>query len=107
MLSNVQRPDKAPGAADPNVLYWLDSADKLKAHVGHQVQVVGMLDDDVDQTKVKTKDGKVEVTSERTKKVEVKEGSAAGAAVRADDTKRTSYKVKVQSVTMVSGSCAK
>jgi hypothetical protein len=55
---------------------------------------------------VKAKDGKVELKTENTKKVEVKEGTPAAAALEADNTKRTSYKVKVASVKMVSGSCS-
>ena len=106
MLSNVQRPDKAPGTADPNVVYWLSSPDKLKAHVGHQIQVTGKLDDDVKSTKVKEKDGKVELKN-GSKKVEVAEGTTAGNAAGPAGVKRTTYKVEVQSVKMLSATCAK
>jgi hypothetical protein len=108
MLSNVVRTDKAvgtsgPGAAPP--LYWFDSPAKLKPHVGHQVQITGWLDDDVDKTKVKAKDGKVELKAEGGKKVEVPAGTNAAAAAGTPDTKRLNYKVKVQSVKMLSESC--
>ena len=113
MLSNVVRVDEAAkpvgtsGSTGAEAFYWLDSPGKLKGHVGHQIQVIGMLDDDVDKTNVKAKDGKVEVTTEHTKKVVVPEGTAAAAAAGPANTQRLSYKVKVQSVRMLSESCAK
>jgi len=102
MLSNV-RADSAVGAtgsSTPDAIYWLTPHDKLKGHVGHQVRVVGVLDDNVKDTKVKTKDGKVELKQEG-KKVEVPEGSKAGVAAGADDKART------RSVKMLSRSCPK
>ncbi len=113
MLSNVVRVDKpvpvgTSGRAGPAAFYWLDSPGKLKGHVGHQVQIVGMLDDDVDKTEVTLKEGRVEVKTEGAKKIEVPEGTAAAAAAAgAGTSKRLSYKVKVRSVTMLEGSCAK
>lgn len=104
MLSNVMRSDK-PGSNDTTAFYWLDSPDKLKAHVGHKVEVKGRLDDDVDKTKVKEKAGKVEVKTEHTKKVEVPAGTPAAAAAGTAGTKRINYKVKVQSVSHVSPTC--
>ena len=110
VLSNVQRADKpvgTSGSVEPNTIYWFDPPSKLKPHVGHQVQISGILDDDVDKTKVKEKDGKVELKKENgAHKVEVPAGTTAGAAVEAGSTKRTSYTVKVQSVKKLSGSCA-
>jgi hypothetical protein len=105
MLSNVVRSDK-PGSNDSSAFYWLDSPSKLKAHVGHKVEIVGRLDDDVDKTKVKEKDGKVEVKAEGGRKVEVPAGTTAAAAAGAAGTKRINYKVKVQSVNHVSPTCA-
>jgi hypothetical protein len=110
MLSNVTRADKpigtsGPGEAPP--FYWLDSPSKLKAHVGHQVDVIGWLDDDVDKSKVKEKDGKVEIKSEGGQKVEVPSGTTAAAAAGTPGTKRLNYKVKVKDVKMTSASCAK
>ena len=110
VLSNVLRADQpvgTSGSAEPNTVYWFDPPSKLKSHVGQQVKVTGILDDDVDKTKVKEKDGKVELKAENGSKVEVPAGTAAGAAMEAGSTKRLSYKVKVQSVKMVSASCAK
>ena len=104
MLSNVVRSDK-PASNDTTAFYWLDSPDKLKAHVGHKVEIKGRLDDDVDKTKTTAKDGKVEVKSEN-KKVEVPAGTTAAAAAGAAGTKRINYKVKVQSVNHVSPTCA-
>jgi hypothetical protein len=108
VLSNVasDKPVGTTGSAEPDVFYWLDSRDKLKPHVGHPVQVIGMLDDDVDKTTVKSKDGKVELKSERTRKVEVPEGTRVAAAMGRPGTTRTGYKVKVQSVNRLSGSCS-
>jgi hypothetical protein len=103
MLSNVVRSDKP--ANDTTAFYWLDSPDKLKAHVGHKVEIKGRLDDDVDKTKTTAKDGKVEVKSEN-KKVEVPAGTNAAAAAGTAGTKRINYKVKVQAVNHVSPTCA-
>lgn len=109
MLTNVHRSDM-PTAGTPDVgIYWLDSPDKLKPHVGHQVEVVGRLDSDTDKTTVTVKEDKVEVSSERgTRKVSVPEGTPAAAAVKAVGAsgKQVSYKVKVDSVKMISASCS-
>ncbi len=110
MLSNVVRTDKAVGttaSGDAPPLYWFDSPSKLKPHVGHQVQITGWLDDDVDKTKVKEKDGKVELKAEGGRKVEVPAGTTAAAAAGTPGTKRLNYKVKVKDVKMTSDSCAK
>jgi hypothetical protein len=109
MLTNVAKADTpvgTSGTVEPNVIYWLTSPGKLKPHVGHQVQVVGILDDDVKTTKVKAKDGKVEI-KKGDKKVELPEGTTAADALKPDGNKRTSYKVEVQSVKMLSESCSK
>ena len=91
-------------------VYWLNSADKLKGHAGHQVEIAGMLDGDVDRSKVQmTDDGKVELATERgSKKVEVVEGSPAGEAMKAVGTSGevVTYKVKVKSVKMLSATCS-
>jgi hypothetical protein len=111
MLSNVTRADNkvvgTTGSGEAPPFYWLDSPSKLKGHVGHQVQVIGWLDDDVDKSKVKEKDGKVEIKSEGGQKVEVAAGTTAGAAAGTPGTKRLNYKVKVKDVKMTSESCAK
>src|SRR5262245_5757404 len=60
MLNNVVASDATVGTSGSTVappFYWLDSPGKLKAHVGHKVAITGMLDDDVDKTKVTHKDG--------------------------------------------------
>ncbi len=109
LLTNVQRTDTPGMSAIDGAIYWLSSGDKLKGHVGHQVQIDGMLDDDVDTSTVKTEDGKVELTTEReSKKVEVPEGTAAADALAAVGTsgKAYSYKIKVKSVTMLSRTCS-
>lgn len=126
MLSNVVRTDQPVGTSGSAVrldqpvgtsgstaiatppLYWFDAPDKLKPHVGHRVEITGTLDDDVDTAEVKMKDGKVELT-EGGKKVEVRAGTVAAAAAAGggvDGTKRLAYKVKVNSVRMVAGSCS-
>ena len=55
---------------------------------------------------MKAKDGNVELKAEGGKKVEVPAGTNAAAAAGTPGTKRLNYKVKVQSVKMVSASCA-
>jgi hypothetical protein len=109
MLTHIARADKpvgTSGTVEPNVIYWLSSPRKLKPHVGHQVEIVGILDDDVKTTKVKAKDGKVELKN-GDKKVEVPEGTTAADSLKPDGTKRTSYKVEVRSVRMLSEGCSK
>lgn len=104
-------PLETSGTADSNAepFYWLDSPRKLEEHVGYGVEVIGMLDDDIDKTEVEVKDGKVLLKTERTKTVELKEGTRAAAAavmVAPKDTKRLSYKVKVTSVRRIGAVCA-
>ncbi len=109
VLTNVLRADTpvgTSGSSRPDVVYWLNSPGKLKPHVGHQVLVTGTLDNDVSGTKVEEKDGKVELKNGM-KKVEVPEGTAAAEAVKPGGVTRTSYKVRVQSVKMLSGRCEK
>lgn len=96
----------AGGTAEP--FYWLDSPGKLKDHIGYGVEITGMLDDDIDKTEVEVKDGKVLLKTERTKTVELKEGTRAAAAavvVAPKDAKRLSYKVKVRSVRRIGAVC--
>lgn len=116
------KPTAAPPATEPAptatsgmepsakaAIYWLDPPDKLKDHVGHKVSVVGTLDDDVDKAKIKSGDDKVKIEAERgSRKVEAKEGTTAAAEAQAAKTgdKQESYKVKVKSVTMISGTCS-
>jgi len=109
LLTNVQRKDTSGTSTIEGAIYWLSSPDKLKGHVGHQVQIAGMLDDDVDKSTVKSKDGTVELTTERaSKKVEVPEGTAAADAVASVATsgKVDSYKIKVKSVKTLSRTCS-
>jgi hypothetical protein len=108
LLSNVKRTDAPATIVSETAVYWLSSPDKLKGHTGHQVEIEGTLDDDVDDSSVKTDDGKVELAAnEDSKKVEVVENTVAGDAMKAVGTAGTvvSYKVKVKSVTMVSAVC--
>lgn len=109
MLSNIMR-SPANGqvngahAAD---IYWLDSPGKLKGHVGKRVEVIGMVKEDTDKTKVTEKDGKVTTTTERTKDVTVDSGSAAGEAAKSlgKNVNHTSLNVKVKSVREIPGTC--
>jgi hypothetical protein len=116
------KPTAAPPATEPAptatsgvepgsnaAIYWLDPPEKLKDHVGHKVSVAGTLDDDMDKAKITSADDKVKIESERgTRTVEAKPGTAAAAEAQASKTgdKQESYKVKVKSVTMISGSCS-
>jgi hypothetical protein len=109
LLTNVQRTDTPGRAPIEPAVYWLSSPDKLKGHAGHRVEITGMLEDDVDKSEVKTEDGKVELSTERaSKRVEVVEDTAAGAAVKAVGTagKVVTFKVKVKSVRMLSTICS-
>ena len=109
LLTNVQRTDRPSTPTTETAVYWLNSPDKLKGHAGHQVEIAGMLDDDVDKSAVKAEDGKVELATERgSKKVEVVEGSPAGEAMKAVGTSGevVTYKVKVKSVKMLSANCS-
>jgi hypothetical protein len=101
-------PTATSGTMSASAIFWLDSPEKLKPHVGHKVSVTGTLDDDVDKTKV-TGDDKVKIEAERgTRKVEPKEGSAGAIDAKAAKTgdKQEGYKVKVKSVTMISATCS-
>jgi len=108
VLTNVVTSDKAAvgtagsGVAEP--FYWLDSKDKLKPHVGHKVAITGTIDDDVDKTKVKQKDGEMKIERERTKEVKVPAGSSVAAAT--PEGTRAGYKVKVKSLKMIADSCS-
>lgn len=108
VLNNVVRSDAPPGAISPTAVYWLDSPDKLKGHVGHKVEIDGMLDSDIDKTKVKDKGDKVSMTRERTKTVSVPADSPAAPDVKAlgTDAKHPGYKVKVKSVKMIAAGCS-
>jgi hypothetical protein len=107
VLNNVIRSDAPPGATSPTAVYWLDSPEKLKGHVGHRVEIEGTLDTDVDKTAVKEKDGKVSLTRERTKTVTAPPGSAAAQDAKAlgTETKHPGYKVKVKTVKMLAAGC--
>src|SRR5690349_15096346 len=111
MLSNVvpSAPVGTSGSTAPAAgempIYWLDSPSKLKGHVGHKVLITGTLDNDVDKTKVKSEDGKVELKSDG-KKVEAQAGTAAANAMPADGMKHVTYKVKVTTVKMIESSCS-
>ena len=116
------KPTAAPPATEPAptatsgmesstkaAIYWLDPPDKLKDHVGHKVSIAGTLDDDMDKAKVTSGDDKVKIEAERgSRKVEAKEGTTAAAEAQATKTgdKQESYKVKVKTVTMISGTCS-
>jgi hypothetical protein len=108
LLSDVKRTDAPTTIVSETAVYWLSSPDKLKGHAGHQVEIEGTLDDDVDDSSVKTDDGKVELAAnEDSRKVEVVENTVAGDAMKAVGTAGNvvSYKVKVKSVKMVSAAC--
>src|SRR3954462_3787227 len=107
VLTNVVSTAQALGTSGSTAMpvYWLDSPGKLKGHVGQKVQIVGMLDDDVDKTKVKEKDGSIEMKADG-KTVKVPEGTSAAAQLPAAGAKGPGYKVKVKSVKMVARSCS-
>ena len=110
VLTNLLRADKpvgTSGSLEPTAVYWFDPPSKLKPYVGQQVQISGILDDNVTTTKVKEKEKEGKVALKRgSHKVEVPEGTRAADAAGPPETKRLSYKVQIQSVKMLSGSCA-
>lgn len=105
-LAVGNKPVGTAGAGVEPPIYWLDPPGKLKPHVGHKVAITGVYDADVDTTKVKEKDGKVEVGAERgSRKVEVPAGSAGANAVQPAQGARAGYKVKIKTLTMLAPSC--
>ena len=80
-------PAAATAAASP-VIYRLDSPEKVKAHLGHQVEVTGKLDD--------------------TKAADAKEAAPApdAAATAGTSGKQPSLKLKVKDVKMLSAPCS-
>ena len=85
-------------------IYWLSPAGKLKGHVGQKVDISGTLEKNVDRTKVKEKDGSVEVKGDG-KAVKVPARSSAAAALPPPGAKDPGFKVKVKSVTTLADSC--
>jgi hypothetical protein len=81
-------PPAAATAAAAPVTYRLDSPEKVKAHLGHQVEVTGKLDD--------------------TKAADAKEAAPApdAAATAGTSGKQPSLKLKVKDVKMLSASCS-
>jgi hypothetical protein len=105
-LAVSNKPVGTSGSGVEPPIYWLDSPGRLKSHVGHRVAITGVYDADVDKTKVKEKDGKVEVGAERgSRKVEVSSGSAGATALQGGAGARAGYKVKVKTLTMIAPSC--
>ena len=79
-------PAGATAGASP-VTYRLDSPEKVKAHLGHQVEVTGKLDE--------------------TKATDAKEATPAPEAAPAGTSgKQPSLKLKVKEVKMLSGTCS-
>jgi cytoskeletal protein RodZ len=80
-------PTAAAPAADP-VIYRLDSPEKVKAHLGHQVEVTGTLDE--------------------TKAADAKEAAPSTDAAKTAGTsgKQPNLKLKVKEVKMLSGTCS-
>jgi hypothetical protein len=81
-------PPAEGAAAASTVTYRLDSPEKVKAHLGHQVEVTGKLDD--------------------TKAMDAKEAAPApdAAAPAGTSGKQPTLKLKVKDVKMLSASCS-
>lgn len=109
LLTGVERTDAATApvgtVTDATVCYWLDPASKLAPHVGRKVEVTGTLEIDDDATTVKRTAGCVEVETEHSKKVAVKEGTPAASAVLAGTPTRKTYNVKVKDVKRLAPNC--
>lgn len=113
VLSNVQRADIPVGTSGgttgvpANVVYWLDSPKRLRSHIGHRVEIQGTLEEDVDSATVKRDGDTVNITTERTKAVEIPVETRAAAEALTGPARRITYKVKVASVRTISTGCRK
>ncbi|MDO8681463.1 MAG: hypothetical protein Q7R30_23345 [Acidobacteriota bacterium] len=97
------------------VVYWFDSVKPLRAHVGHQVNIMGTITDvDSEEMEVKLgEDGKggwtveVEGPGRDVKATPAQLGvSTAGRKSGKADIQTTVVKVKIDTLTMVSASCS-
>jgi hypothetical protein len=96
------------------VVYWFDTVKPLRAHVGHQVRIMGSITDvDSEEMEVKLgEDGKggwtveVEGPGQNVRATAAQAGVAtAGRESGKNDIKTTLVKVKIDNVTMVAASC--
>jgi hypothetical protein len=96
--------------------HWLKDDDDLEKHAGHKVEVVGKLDNEIDQGKIKIerKDGmaRIEFQADGESKVTIKTPEplttvgTSGAAPDRDKTRRVSIrKIDVKSVKVLASTC--
>ena len=116
----------APGAAATTVasasnvagrtFYWLKDDDDLEKHAGRKVEVVGKLDNEIDQAKIKVeREGgmtKIEFKADGESKVTIKAPeplAAAGTSGAAPDREKTHRvairKIDVKSVKVLASTC--
>jgi len=96
------------------VVYWLNDVKPLRAHVGHQIRVMGAITE-VKQSEIEIKAGddgqgglnvEIEGPGPDVRTTAAKAGvSSAGRSPGKDDIKTTLVKLKVSEVTMVAASC--
>ncbi|HXG88379.1 MAG TPA: hypothetical protein VNJ02_08595 [Vicinamibacterales bacterium] len=96
------------------VVYWLDTVKPLRAHVGHQVRVMGTISEvKMEEMEVKTGDDgtggwsvEIEGPGKDVRVTPAQAGvSTAGRKSGQNDIKTTLVKLKVSDVTMVAASC--
>jgi len=126
VLSNADGWDSvSPGAASTTVasassvagrtFYWLKDDDDLEKHAGHKVEVVGKLDNEIDQGKIKVEreDGmvKIEFKADGESKVTIKAPetlTSVGTSGKSDREKTTRVairKIDVKSVKVLASTC--
>lgn len=127
VLANAEGWDSfSPGAASTTVasasnvagrtFYWLKDDDDLEKHAGRKVQVVGKLDHEIDQAKIKVEreDGmtKIEFKADGESKVTIKApepiatvGTSGAAADREKTTRVAIRKIDVKSVKVLASTC--
>ena len=95
--------------------YWLKDDDDLEKHAGHKVEVVGKLDNEIDQAKIKVEreDGmtRIEFKADGESKVTIKAPEAltsVGTSGKSDREKTTRVairKIDVKSVKVLASTC--
>lgn len=126
VLSNADGWDSvSPGTSSSTVtsasnvagrtFYWLKDDDDLEKHAGHKVEVVGKLDNEIDQGKIKVEreDGmaKIEFKADGESKVTIKAPEAltsVGTSGKSDREKTTRVairKIDVKSVKVLASTC--
>jgi len=127
VLSNADGWDSfAPGSSSTTVtsassvagrtFYWLKDDDDLEKHAGHKVEVVGKLEDEIDQAKIKVEREdrmvKIEFEADGASKVTIKApeplttvGTSGAVSGREKTYRVTIRKIDVKSAKMLASTC--